>query len=120
MTESVSAYRCPRCEADPQPKDFGSPRRCAFTADGSFTPENWICATIDALLEIAATSFEQELDSETLEGVACEPEERGGWILLARYKHRGCTSRAIHFGDKRCEPLTLALAEETIAYHIQP
>jgi hypothetical protein len=111
-------FKCPRCAADPQPKDFGNPRRCAFLADGTFTPENWRCATIDAILNIIPSSFEHDGDDESMQGLLCEPEDTRGWILLARYKHRGCTSSAMHFGDSRAEPLTLQLAEATLTYHI--
>jgi hypothetical protein len=116
--QNLTPYRCPRCAADPQPKDFGNPRRCAFKADGTFTPDNWNCATIDALLNIIPTSFEQEGSDESMQGILCEPEDTRGWLLFARYKHRGCTSSAMHFGDSVAEPLTLALAEDTLAYQL--
>jgi hypothetical protein len=114
----ADAFRCPRCAADPQPKDFGNTRRCAFVTDGSFTAENWRCATIDAILDIIPSSFKHEGSDESMQGLLCEPEQTGGWIILARYKHRGCTSSAMHFGDSRAKPLTLALAEATLAYHL--
>lgn len=113
------AYLCPRCAADPQPANFGNPRRCAFLEDGSFTPENWNCATLDALLDIMATSFDHDGDDESFQGILCDPNEARGWILMARYKHRGCTSSAIHFGDSVAEPLTFALVEATLKYHHQ-
>lgn len=112
-------YQCPRCAADPQPANFGDPRRCAFLEDGSFTPDNWNCATLDELLNIIPTSIEHDGDDESMQGILCDPNEARGWILMARYKHRGCTSSAIHFGDSIAEPLTLALAEATLAYHFK-
>jgi hypothetical protein len=115
---SPVTYACHRCAADPQPANFGNRRKCAFLADGSFTPENWRCATIDAILNIIPSSFEHDGDDESIQGLLCEPEETRGWIILGRYKHRGCTSSAMHFGDSRAEPLTLALAEATLAYHL--
>jgi hypothetical protein len=113
----MTDYQCPRCAADPQPKDFGNPRRCAFLADGSFTAENWRCATIDTILDIITSSFDHDGSDESMQGLLCETEETRGWILLARYKHRGCTSSAMHFGDSRAEPLTLKLAEDTLAWY---
>jgi hypothetical protein len=111
---------CHRCEADPQPSNFGSPRRCAFNADGTFTPENWNCATIDALLIGGALerygSGEHGGDDETMQVVYSGGGYGSGWIVLTRYKRRGCTSSAVHVGDFwPAKPLTLAITEAFIA-----
>jgi hypothetical protein len=70
-----------------------------------------------------STSIDEEGIDESLQGVRCAPGPEltgNGWILMARYKHRGCTSSAIHFGDSRCEPLTLSLAEAALEHHSVP
>lgn len=113
VTAEQPAVLCPRCAADLQPENFGSPRRCAFGADGRFTADNWNCATLNALLGFAAPGMLAERrDDETIEAVPTlldgEVSERhedsdnldaGGWYVFTRYKNRGRTSSAIHVGD---------------------
>lgn len=128
----MSTFRCPRCTADPQPPHFGSPRNCAFNADGSFTPDNWNCATLDALMENAKEHWG---DDESMQVVLWAYEfdasawydlppgappvmERGtdGWLIFTRYKSRGCTDAAGHFNQHDgFRPLTLAMAEAFLA-----
>lgn len=120
---------CKRCQDDPQPDGSGSPRRCAFDDAGDFTPENWYCATIEALLHTqdvpAAVGFEPVFPTnlsfwgpdESMQIVPAGDmdEADGGFIVLNRYKQRGCTSSAMHVGDFwPARPLTLELAEATI------
>jgi hypothetical protein len=110
---------CPRCAADPQPANFGSPRKCAFDEQGHFTPDNWNCATLSALFGFAEPETVQaftgdemvEVIPTLLDGEACErPQDRyemepgddldtGGFFVFTRYKRRGCTSAAVHVGD---------------------
>jgi hypothetical protein len=109
---------CQRCLADPQPADFGDPRQCAFDDAGNFTPENWNCATIEQLVNEFYVR-ELECSDESAQIIPVQDDEWGGsrgWIILTRYKHRGKTSSALHVGDFwPAKPLTLGLAEETIA-----
>lgn len=113
-----STFRCPRCAADPQPSNFGNPRHCAFTATGEFTTENWNCATLDALMELMGLEDEHHGTDESLQLVKvrlCDDTETNGWIVLTRYKHRGCTSSAIHVGDFwPAQPLTYTLAAQIL------
>lgn len=92
-------YLCPACAADLKPVGFASPRNCAFTESGDFTPDNWNCATIAAMM----SRVEGELlgDDETGEiiPVRTSKTETNGWIIMTRYKSRGCTSSAVHVGD---------------------
>jgi hypothetical protein len=100
---------CRRCKEDLQPPLFASPRRCAFLDDGSFTPDNWNCATVEALLRIDAVPTLEGCD-ESLDVVS--GRDYGGFLVLTRYKHRGKTSSAVHVGDFwPPRPLTLAVAE---------
>lgn len=106
---------CHRCAADPQPPNYGSPRRCAFDDEGNFTKENWSCATIDALLLWTDGGrpdwrvVEVSGIDETLHVI--RGNDWGGFIVLGRYKHRGCTSSAIVTGDMwPVQPLTLEIA----------
>ena len=106
---------CKRCLADPQPKNYGSPRRCAFDDAGNFTPENWSCATLDALNVYEDNTYG---DDESMQRVYLGRDrwhaehENGGWLVLTRYKSRGCCSSAILVGDFwPPKPFTLAIAE---------
>lgn len=108
-------FRCARCAADVRPANFGSDRNCAFNEDGSFTPDNWNCGTISALIcgDESALTIVSGCD-ETVEVI--RGEEHGGFIVLSRYKRRGCTSSALLVGDFwPARPLTLQMAEAWLA-----
>jgi hypothetical protein len=132
---------CARCSADPLPSGFGSPRSCAFDAEGSFTSDNWNCATLNALPVLpyafadtegcgaddgGSGSSDLHGDDESLQIVACGPwrnedggEFTSGWVVLTRYKHRGKCSSAVWVGDFWPPvPLTLAMAEGLCAGRI--
>jgi len=104
---------CHRCLADPQPKNFGSPRRCAFDDAGNFTPENWSCATLDALDDARGAAnrlYEVGGFDETLEVYV--GDEYGGFLVVTRYKHRGKVSSIVLIGDFwPPKPVTLAVVE---------
>ena len=113
---------CHRCEADRQPPGFGDPRKCAFLDDGTFTPENWNCATLEALTGEDSSerpwpqwrTTEVNGMDESLQVVA--GSDYGGFLVLTRYKHRGRTSSAVHVGDFwPARPLTLRVAERWLA-----
>lgn len=107
-------FRCARCSADLRPEGFGDDRRCAFTADGSFTSDNWNCATLNALIGEADNRAVEGCD-ERFEWTPVNGTDYGGWVITTRYKHRGCTSSAIVVGDfYPPKMLTLALAEQII------
>jgi len=124
---------CDRCERDPQPKDFGNPRGCAFKthlfgdnpAYVLFTEDNWNCATITALLDAYDPDRKKTVygNDESLDLVPAvstegdfEPEPRG-WLVLTRYKRRGKVSSIVYVGDfYQPEAVTLALVDSTIAY----
>lgn len=122
------SFKCQRCEADPQPENFGSPRNCAFDEQGVFTSDNWNCATLDALLA-HQQGDEHYGEDEHMEVVSVRvrwTDENGydesgtdGWIVTARYKHRGCTSNAAHVTQRGTHPLTLKLVEDVIAAYEQ-
>jgi hypothetical protein len=106
---------CPRCEIDPKPENFVDSRRCAFDADGKFTPDNWNCGTIDALIgddPIIVYGHDEQFEATPTH---FDDELNGGWIITTRYKRRGRTSSAFYTGD--FSPpllLTLDLADRVI------
>lgn len=98
-------HLCPRCAADPRPAHFGDDRQCAFHADGTFNPENWNCATIDALI-----GFPTRNDARVVHGndEQCEvtptyidddSDDYGGFIVTTRYKRRGRTESMVYVGQ---------------------
>jgi len=107
---------CHRCQGDPQPEHFASPRKCAFDDAGNFTPDNWNCATITALEDAFAFQY-KHYDGlvwghdETLEVLI--GKDYGGFIVITRYKQRGKASSAIMVGDFwPPETLTLDIANK--------
>jgi hypothetical protein len=114
--EKTITYLCPRCAADPQPKNFKSPRKCAFLADGSFTSDNWMCATLIAVEERGSydphygfdeTAYVEPFYVQTLAG-----KSTSGFLVVTKYKQRGCVSSAVWVGDfYPPRQVTLAVAE---------
>ena len=101
---------CFRCTKDLQPKNFGTPRLCAFDGDGNFHPDNWNCATLEKLLDVNSQEFYGNDESMEIISVF------DGWVILNRYKQRGKCSSAVWVGDwwpARC--LTLECAERIIS-----
>jgi hypothetical protein len=98
---------CPRCAADPHPRDFADPRRCAFPA-GTFDPDNWQCASMAIVRgleeshgEAVANGYDQRVVIVILPSSA--------FAVLGVYKHRGRTEAAVVIhGEKPVRPLTLA------------
>lgn len=99
---------CPRCAADPRPEGFGSPRKCAFDDEGTFTADNWACASMDII-----RGFEESHG----EAVANEYDQRivvvilpsSAFAVLGVHKNRGRTEAAIVIDNaKPPRPLTLA------------
>ena len=123
-----TAMSCIRCMNDPQPPHFHTPRRCAFDTNGSFTQDNWNCATMNLLAGLTEKQSKRQKqwaspiygEDESMEVVWCggwDVVDSSGWIVLTRYKTRGCCSSAIHSGDFwPTRPLTLELANKVIAY----
>lgn len=109
---------CWRCEADRQPKHFGTPRKCAFTESGEFTPDNWNCASIEALLthermdDCVVFGDDESFEHTYVPGIG---DHETGWIITSRYKTRGCTSSAIMVGDFFPPlPVTLELVDRIL------
>lgn len=102
---------CPRCAADPQPENFGSPRRCAFET-GTFNPNNWQCETMALLSRSVAHCFHE--DDENLLAGCVDFGEFFGILVLQQYKQRGCIAGAIIFNTTQGghRELTLELAEK--------
>lgn len=98
---------CPRCAADPHPRDFGSPRKCAFPA-GVFDPDNWSCASMDIIRGLEETHGEAVANEYDQRVVVVVLPSRA-FAMLGVYKNRGRTEAAVVIDHaKPPRPLTLA------------
>ncbi len=90
----------------------GDDPKCGFT-DGIrvFTTDNWNCATLNSLRDVAYVTHAMENKI----GVVPHHEE-GGFILLFWYKSRGATMQALWWdGEEAPKPLTLHQAEMVLS-----
>lgn len=108
-------WKCPRCIERGQPSNFGSPVRCAFLEDGTFTSDNWQCVTIGILRDLAEILGHDARDDGVSFGFV--PVD-GEFIAMSWYKSRGATGMAVVMYDRNVPKLlTLATADAAIAYH---
>ncbi len=107
---------CHRCDNDPQPRNFNSPRDCAFK-NGEFTASNWNCGTMTLIRTLAYDGLSEQTVSfrsnDSSLGVVSFGD--GEYAVLTWYKDRGRTSQAyVMFDDDEPRPMTLADANEII------
>lgn len=105
---------CPLCASLPH-AEGSEQRRCAFR-DGVFDYNNWCCATLGALAEIADKADAWQ-GNDRDERVALLPipdcdEDLGEFLVLQQYKRRGTVRSAVVFHDKGYAPLTLDVARK--------
>lgn len=114
---SARGTGCPRCVS--RPKDWkGSDAVCAFPDGGAFNPDNWNCATMNGLRELAEEegATRRWNSDHSVAVIPCTdyPDGRGGpLIVLGWYKQRGCTEWARQYPDG--ENLTLEVADMVLA-----
>lgn len=110
---------CPRCREtyrNGRPSHFGSDPQCAFPG-GDFDERNWNCITAN---EIRDHTFQDEEGSRAQWSedsyLAVLPwPERGTWLVVEWYKHRGCTERVMVYDCGELRPATLEDAEAYLA-----
>ena len=100
---------CPRCQARTW-RQPASPR-CSFPA-GIFDPAGWNCATMSELRDIAGR---HHIASSCDQHAATLPWD-GDFLVLGWYKNRGRTEFAGILRESVMGLLTLAQAEEFIAW----
>lgn len=107
---------CNRCKERGQPPEYASPVKCAFPNHGTFNPDNWGCALIEALSE-AAGPYRMYGQDESLDVILCDPNRDNGFIVLSRYKRRGRVSNAVWVGDfSPAREVTADLCERALVY----
>ncbi|QHZ58652.1 hypothetical protein M655_025120 [Brevibacillus sp. NSP2.1] len=100
----------------------GDDPRCAFE-NGTFSPDNWNCATMIALREISREIGTNYRDDNAVASIGTVPFEGGdysGYIVMTWYKDRGRTSNAfIAWDSEPIRELTEADAILAIEYNRQ-
>jgi len=102
--------RCKRCQ-ERGPTGEGSPPQCAFVG-GVFSKDNWNCATMNALRDVAESNAVWSED-QWVGVVPCE----GSFVILTWYKRRGRTDKAWKLSlDSELSILTLKDCEEVLSH----
>jgi hypothetical protein len=119
---SPKKSECPACKA--RGKTWkGSNPKCAFPDGGAFSPDNWNCATANALRNYAQERAHAQRWSDSSIGYI--PLERydaeGEFLVLHWYKDRGqCEGAYILHGENTPRALTLTEANEILGIEAKP
>lgn len=113
----MGEHDCVMCKTRGKPWK-GSDPKCAFT-DGRFNRDNWNCATMNKLREIAdanGLSDRDDMAAGSFGAVPFEGDDYSGYIVMTWYKSRGKTGNAlVMWDDEPVRELTEADAREAIA-----
>jgi hypothetical protein len=107
---------CKLCSTDTHPQNFAEPRKCAFDDAGQFTPNNWRCATMDKLRDLAR-EWGYTCRDDDYAGSIGVIASYDGYIVMTWYKQRGKVGSAVVMADD--EPtalLSLKVAEDAVAF----
>jgi hypothetical protein len=90
---------CLLCKQDPQPPN-SEPRKCAFSGDGIFLPDNWCCGTMLQLRDRCVWVHRDDLSAGSI-GIVPIPDglELQGYLVMTWYKSRGSTPNAFVMWD---------------------
>ena len=107
---------CKLCESRPVPKNYGSPRKCAFDEKGAFTRDNWNCETINEMRRALLFRYTgEENGSIALFPLIDAPNEVNGYVVLTYDKNRGTVGGARIVCDEQDDlSLTLEIAESQL------
>jgi hypothetical protein len=124
---------CLLCVERGKPDNYGGDPRCGFDDQGVFTTDNWMCATLLKLRDLAEegvlpNSLEEspgtwygarfegyDINLCVIETKHPEYTDSTAWIVLSFYKNRGRTGQAWFFyEDEPPRPITIADAERAI------
>ncbi|MCD6468697.1 MAG: hypothetical protein J7L32_05265 [Thermoplasmata archaeon] len=111
--------QCELCKKRGKPAEYGSEVKCAFRDDGVFTKDNWNCATMNKLRDIALKlghHIRNDSDWGSFGAVPFDDDKHSGFIVMTWYKSRGKTDLAIYVDDVETKPLTIEMAEAAISY----
>lgn len=122
----MSATECRRC-IERGKTWSGSDPKCAFR-NGFFVTDNWNCATMNKLREIADEIKTTQRDDNSCGSVGYIPMDNdyiededfdtyGGYIVMMWYKNKGKTGNAVFMTDELTTALTVKHAELAIKTH---
>ena len=114
---------CRYCKSTPKSWN-GDDRNCAFK-DGVFLQDNWNCASMNLLRNIAENKELRQYGDDISCAMLRVPEVRisdeewlnDGFCILSWYKSRGKTSNAIFVSDEVEQPLAFEQVEAIIKHY---
>jgi len=99
----------------------GDDPTCGFDEGGFFKSDNWCCATLNKLRDLAKEfgwNYRDDCDMASIGVIPFTGNNHAGYIILTWYKDRGRTSMAVFMQDGRAPVfLNLQMAEEAIEYY---
>lgn len=114
---------CKLCETRGKQWNGDDPK-CAFEND-VFSSDNWNCATMNKLREIADEYKTVQRDDNSCGSIGYVPMDNdyapddfdtyGGYIVVMWYKSRGATGNAVFMTDNNTIPLTIKHTELAIS-----
>lgn len=114
---------CKLCENRGKTWEGDNPK-CAFDENGVFNSDNWNCATMNKLRDIADSMDTDFRDDNSCGSIGYVPMDNdyapdnfdtfGGYIVMSWYKNRGRTGNAVFMTDDGTTPLTIKHAEVAI------
>lgn len=114
----MTKYDCPLCQQRGKYWTGDDPV-CAFT-NFRFSFDNWNCATMNKLREIAhklGLVWRDDLGAGSFGAVPFEGPEYQGYIVMTWYKEQGTVNNAILIcDDEPVREINLQIAEEAIQY----
>ncbi|EMT54781.1 hypothetical protein I532_04215 [Brevibacillus borstelensis AK1] len=96
----------------------GDDPRCAFERE-TFSPDNWNCATMNALRNIAEAQGHTHRDDMGPCSIGFVPFEGddAGYIVMTWYKNRGRTGNAVVMRDSEIRTFTYQDARDALAHN---
>lgn len=106
---------CPMCLERGKPENFGSEPKCAFLS-GVFSGDNWQCATMNALRDLAENTETSMRHEDSSMGFLPIPGEgQFPFLVMSWYKGRGRTSDAFCLCEGSQGSLTLEVAMRALS-----
>jgi len=115
--ETHIEFMCPLCQGRGWPEQYGSGPKCAFEDSEVFIGNNWACATMLRLRELATKYGHYGFDDQNYYILPVELPRGSGVIFMSVYKSRGQTENAYFLpsGDNpEIGPLTLTVATQAL------
>ena len=109
---------CKYCKTIPKSWN-GAERKCAFE-NGTFSKDNWNCASMGFLRQLAEEKGNIQYGDDISCAMLRVPEvncSNDGFCIQSWYKNRGRTSNAIFVSDDIEQPLKFVQVEEILKHY---